>query len=59
MRASTTEPTHLCFGVFELDLTTGELHKAGLLIHVPPQPFKILALLATRAGQLNCASARR
>jgi TolB-like protein/DNA-binding winged helix-turn-helix (wHTH) protein len=40
------------FGVFELDLGSGELRKSGVLIHLPPQPFKILALLASRAGQL-------
>ena len=52
MGAEGTEPSHLRFGVFELDLTTGELRKAGVLIHLPPQPFKILALLASRSGQL-------
>lgn len=52
MSVSTTDPSLLRFGVFELDLTTGELRKAGALIHLPPQPFKILALLASRPGQL-------
>lgn len=52
MSVSTTDPSLLRFGVFELDLTTGELRKAGTLIHLPPQPFKILALLASRPGQL-------
>ena len=42
----------LRFGVVELDLKTGELRKAGVLLRLPPQPFKILALLASRAGQL-------
>ena len=46
------ESSHLRSGVFELDLTTGELRKSGVVIHLPPQPFKILALLASRAGQL-------
>jgi TolB-like protein/DNA-binding winged helix-turn-helix (wHTH) protein len=40
------------FGVFELDLQTGELRKAGVLLHLPPQPFKVLALLASRQGEL-------
>ncbi|HVN03242.1 MAG TPA: winged helix-turn-helix domain-containing protein [Bryobacteraceae bacterium] len=40
------------FGVFEMDLECGELRKAGVLVHLPPQPFKILAVLASRAGQL-------
>jgi TolB-like protein/DNA-binding winged helix-turn-helix (wHTH) protein/Flp pilus assembly protein TadD len=38
----------LCFGVFELDLQSGELRKAGRLIKLPPQPLRILTLLATR-----------
>src|SRR6516225_6156853 len=42
----------LRFGAFELDLRTGELRKAGSLISLPPQPFRILALLASHAGQL-------
>jgi TolB-like protein/DNA-binding winged helix-turn-helix (wHTH) protein/Tfp pilus assembly protein PilF len=47
-----SQETLLRFGVFELDLKTGELRKAGLLLRLPPQPFKILALLAGRPGQL-------
>jgi DNA-binding winged helix-turn-helix (wHTH) protein len=47
------ERSLLRFGVFELDLGTGELHKAGSLINLPPQPFKILVfLLASCPGQL-------
>jgi TolB-like protein/DNA-binding winged helix-turn-helix (wHTH) protein/Tfp pilus assembly protein PilF len=42
----------LRFGVFELDLSSQELRKGGVLINLPPQPFKILALLASRPGQL-------
>jgi DNA-binding winged helix-turn-helix (wHTH) protein len=42
----------LRFGVFELDLKTGELWKAGRRINLQPQPFKVLALLAGRAGEL-------
>jgi len=42
----------LRFGVFELDTGTAELRKAGTLLRLPPQPLKILALLATRPGQL-------
>ena len=40
------------FGVFELDLETGELRKSGVLLRLPPQPFKVLALLASRPAQL-------
>jgi DNA-binding winged helix-turn-helix (wHTH) protein/tetratricopeptide (TPR) repeat protein len=48
-------PAHISsvrFGVFELDLGTGELRKNGVVLGLPPQPFKILALLATHAGEL-------
>ncbi len=40
------------FAAFELDLDSGELRKSGVLIHLPPQPLKVLALLASHAGQL-------
>jgi len=40
------------FRVFELDLERGELRKSGVLIHLPPQPAKVLALLAGHPGQL-------
>lgn len=42
----------LRFGVFELNLHTEELRKSGTLIKLPPQPFELLALLASRAGQV-------
>jgi eukaryotic-like serine/threonine-protein kinase len=44
--------TTMRFGVFELDLQTCELRKSGVLLHLPPQPFKVLALLASRPSQL-------
>jgi TolB-like protein/DNA-binding winged helix-turn-helix (wHTH) protein/tetratricopeptide (TPR) repeat protein len=40
------------FGVFDLDLQTGELRKSGVLLHLPPQPFKVLALLVSRPAEL-------
>ena len=42
----------LRFGVFELNLDVEELRKDGILIKLPPQPVKVLALLASRAGQM-------
>ena len=42
----------LRFGVFELNLDAEELRKDGTPIKLPPQPVKILALLASRAGQV-------
>ena len=42
----------LRFGVFELNLNTGELSKCDTFIKLGPQPFRLLALLANRAGQV-------
>jgi DNA-binding winged helix-turn-helix (wHTH) protein/Tol biopolymer transport system component len=41
---------HLRFGPFELDAAAGELRKAGILIKLQPQPFRLLLLLAESAG---------
>ena len=40
------------FGVFEARLSSGELRKRGLPIRVPGQPFKILAMLLERPGEV-------
>jgi serine/threonine protein kinase/DNA-binding winged helix-turn-helix (wHTH) protein/Tfp pilus assembly protein PilF len=42
----------LRFGVFELNLGTEELRKDGTPVKLAPQPFAILALLASHSGQL-------
>ena len=42
----------LRFGVFELNLELEELRKNGTPLKLPPQPFKLLALLASRSGQV-------
>ena len=42
----------LRFGVFELNLDTEELRKSGVIAKLPPQPFRLLALLASHAGQI-------
>jgi DNA-binding winged helix-turn-helix (wHTH) protein/tetratricopeptide (TPR) repeat protein len=42
----------LRFGVFELNLDTEELRKFGTPVKLRPQPFQLLALLASRAGQV-------
>lgn len=42
----------LRFGVFELNLDLEEIRKNGALLKLPPQPFKLLALLASRSGQV-------
>jgi DNA-binding winged helix-turn-helix (wHTH) protein len=40
------------FGVFELDLSAGELRKSGLGIKLQEQPFQVLAALLERPGEL-------
>src|SRR5262245_29322021 len=40
------------FGVFELDLEEGELHKNGLKVKLQGQPYQLLALLVERSGQI-------
>src|SRR6516225_9626575 len=45
-------PPVLRFGVFELNLATEELRKFGTVIKLAPQPFELLALLASQAGQI-------
>jgi DNA-binding winged helix-turn-helix (wHTH) protein len=42
----------LRFGVFELNLDLEELRKNGTVLKLPPQPFKLLAMLASRSGQV-------
>jgi len=42
----------LRFGVFEADLSTGELRKNGVKIRLQEQPFQILAFLLARPGEL-------
>jgi TolB-like protein/DNA-binding winged helix-turn-helix (wHTH) protein/Tfp pilus assembly protein PilF len=50
--SSTTPSTRLHFGPFELDPHTGELWKSGRPVKLPPQPTKLLILLASRSGEL-------
>jgi cholera toxin transcriptional activator len=40
------------FGVFELDLSAGELRKSGVRLRLQGQPFQVLALLLERAGDV-------
>ena len=50
------EPQHVpgkvSFGVFEVDLRTGELRKHGLRIRLQEQPFQVLAMLLERSGEV-------
>jgi TolB-like protein len=40
----------LRFGQFEIDLDAGALHRQGDPVHLPPQAFKVLALLVRQGG---------
>jgi cholera toxin transcriptional activator len=40
------------FGLFELDLSAGELRKNGVKQRLQGQPFQVLALLLARAGEV-------
>jgi cholera toxin transcriptional activator len=40
------------FGVFELDLSAGELRQSGVKLRLQEQPFQVLALLLERAGEV-------
>ena len=52
MQAPSTHADMVHFGVFQLDLKARELHKAGVKIKLQEQPFRVLALLVERAGQV-------
>lgn len=45
-------PDRWRFGQFEIDLSTGELRKNGLRMHIQEQPLRILGALLERAGEL-------
>jgi len=49
---SPEHPTRIRFDGFDLDLRTGELRKDGRPIKLQDQPGKLLALLASRPGEL-------
>ena len=46
------DATLLRFGLFEMNLRTGELRKSGTLVKLQQQPFRVLALLAAQPGEL-------
>jgi cholera toxin transcriptional activator len=52
MPPSNRETGLLRFGVFEVDLTAGELRKNGGRIRLQEQPFQVLAALLRNAGQV-------
>lgn len=52
MRPFSTSRPPLRFGVFELDVDTGELRRAGRLVHLQPQALRVLVALVERPGQV-------
>jgi TolB-like protein/DNA-binding winged helix-turn-helix (wHTH) protein len=50
---TTSLPTGIFqFGVFQLDLKTGELRRAGVKVRLQDQPFRVLAVLVEHPGQV-------
>jgi DNA-binding winged helix-turn-helix (wHTH) protein len=48
-----TSPLHIVrFGAFQLDLQAAQLLKAGRVVRLKPQPFRLLELLVSRAGEV-------
>ena len=45
-------PSRVTFGLFEVDLQSGELWKAGKRIKIQSQPFKVLAALLEHPGEV-------
>ena len=52
MATPAAETALLRFGVFELDLRRQELRRAGVLLRLSPQQFRVLRMLAERGGQV-------
>jgi eukaryotic-like serine/threonine-protein kinase len=48
----TSNPRLIRFGIFEADLSAGELRKSGSRIRLQEQPFQILTMLLERPGQV-------
>ena len=52
MQAPNSPTDILHFGIYQLDLKARELHRAGVKVKLQEQPFRVLALLVDRAGQV-------
>ena len=52
MPASVQSAQRIYFGAFELDLTSGELHKDGQKVPLPPKAFEVLRSLVERPGEV-------
>ena len=51
VKASSSVPPTLRFGVFEIDPKAGELRKKGMKIRLQGQPVEILVMLLERPGE--------
>src|SRR5262249_31344410 len=52
LNPDTTQRKVVKFGLFELDLRTGELRKSGMRIKLQQQPLQILTMLLERPGEI-------
>lgn len=52
MSSSIESPSRVTFGLFEADLQSGELWKAGRKIKIQSQPFKVLTTLLEHPGEI-------
>src|SRR5664279_671578 len=52
-------PQRVCFRKFELDLISGELHKDGQKVPLPPKAFEVLRSLVERPGEVVTREALR
>src|SRR3984893_6250583 len=52
MSPSIESPSRVTFGLFEADLQSGELWKAGRKIKIQSQPFKVLTTLLEHPGEI-------
>ena len=52
MAAPSTSSSIVRFGPFEADLTARELRKQGRKVRLQEQPFRVLALLLQRPGEV-------
>jgi Tol biopolymer transport system component/DNA-binding winged helix-turn-helix (wHTH) protein len=50
--STTQKAGRVAFGLFEADLDSGELWKAGYKVKLPRQPFRVLAALLSRPGDI-------
>src|SRR5215470_16974327 len=52
MPDATQAPALRRFGAFEINLQAGELRKSRMRLHLSGQPFRVLAVLVERAGEV-------